>query len=63
MPAAIEYPIVQAGGIKAVAIATPGTILFASFLRAPIIQATPPKNAIITSQIVGEVRAIISWLA
>ena len=62
-PAAIEYPTVQTGGIRAVAIATPGTMLLASFFRAPIIPAKPPTNAITTSQIVGEVLVIISVLA
>ena len=40
-----------------------GTMLFASFFRAPITPATPPTKAITTSQIVGEVLAIISELA
>ena len=43
--------------------ATPGTILFASFCLAPIIPAVPPKIAMIASQIIGSVRAKISLLA
>ena len=43
--------------------ATPGTMLLASFCRAPIIPANPPTNAITTSQIVGEVLAIISVMS
>ncbi len=43
--------------------ATSGTMLLASFFRAPIILANPPLDAITTSQIVGEVLAIISVLA
>ncbi len=62
-PVAIEYPTVQTGGIRAVAMATPGTMLLASFFRAPIMPANPPTNAITTSQIVGEVLAIISVMS
>lgn len=50
-PFAIEYPQVHKGGIKAVAIATPGiTVFVLSSLVCPIIPASPPKNAINTSK-------------
>ena len=48
----------------AVAIATPGMILFNSPFRfRPMIPAVPPATAIITSNRVGEVRAISSDVA
>ena len=40
-------------GIKAVAMATPGIALLFSFLDPAIMPASPPKSAMITSQIVG----------
>ena len=52
----------QIGGIRAVAMATPGTILFASFFLEPMKPAIPPAIAMRTSQMVGEVRAINSLL-
>ena len=53
-PFAIEYPQVHKGGIKAVAIATPGiTVFVLSSLVCPMIPASPPKNAINTSKMLG----------
>ena len=54
---AMPKPAVQRGGIRAVAIATPGITLLFSMRVLPIIPANPPKTAISTSQIVGSVRA------
>ena len=54
---AIPYPQVQSGGIRAVAIATPGITFDFSFLVIPIIPANPPQEAIITSQTLGCVLA------
>ncbi len=42
-------PAVQSGGIKAVAIATPGIAFPFSFVAPATIPAKPPKNAIRTS--------------
>lgn len=53
-------PAVQIGGIKAVAIATPGIAAAAFVLEPATIPATPPKNATPTSSIVGFVLAKIS---
>ena len=51
----------QSGGISAVAIATPGMILFAlSLFVCPTIPAMPPADAIITSKNDGAVLAISS---
>ena len=61
LPFAIEYPQVHSGGIRAVAIATPGiTLLTLSSLVCPIIPASPPKKAMRTSKKVGPVLAISS---
>ena len=50
LPFAIAYPQVHNGGIKAVAIATPGiTVFVLSILVSPMIPASPPKNAMSTS--------------
>lgn len=49
----MPYPQVQSGGIKAVAIATPGITFDFSVRVIPMIPASPPHNAINTSQIVG----------
>lgn len=50
LPFAIAYPQVHNGGIKAVAIATPGiTVFVLSILVCPMIPASPPKNAMSTS--------------
>ena len=50
LPFAMAYPQVHNGGIRAVAIATPGITVFAlSILVCPMIPASPPKNAISTS--------------
>ena len=58
LPFAIEYPQVHNGGIRAVAIATPGITVFAlSSLVCPMIPASPPKNATSTSKNVGDVLA------
>jgi hypothetical protein len=48
---------VHSGGINAVAMATPGISVVGSFRVCPIMPAAPPKKAISTSQIVGDVRA------
>ena len=62
LPFAIENPQVQSGGIKAVAIATPGiTVFVLSSLVCPMIPAIPPKNAISTSKKVGDVLASNSY--
>ena len=64
LPFAIEYPQVHSGGIRAVAIATPGiTLLTLSSLVCPIIPASPPKKAMRTSK--KSVRFLLSvqWLA
>ena len=60
LPVAIPKPAVHNGGIKAVAIATPGITLLFSVLVIAIMPASPPKAAIKTSQIEGEVLAKIS---
>ena len=58
LPFAIENPQVHKGGIRAVAIATPGITVFTlSSLVCPMIPASPPKNAIRTSKNVGDVLA------
>jgi len=58
LPFAIEYPQVHSGGMRAVAIATPGITVFAlSCLVCPMIPASPPKKAMRTSKNVGEVLA------
>ena len=58
LPFAIENPQVQSGGIKAVAIATPGiTVFVLSSLVCPMIPAIPPKNANRTKKKVGDVLA------
>lgn len=64
LPFAIEYPQVHNGGIRAVAIATPGITVFTLSSRVcPIIPAIPPKKAISTSKNVGDVLASnCSWL-
>ena len=54
------YPTVHNGGIRAVAIATPGITLLVLVRVKPIIPAIPPVKAIITSHIVGLVLAKIS---
>ena len=53
LPLAIPYPAVQSGGIKAVAIATPGIALPLIFLVTATIPAPPPKIATRTSKNVG----------
>lgn len=58
LPFAIEYPQVHSGGIRAVAIATPGiTVVVLSCLVCPMIPAIPPKKAMSTSKKVGPVLA------
>ena len=58
-PVATPYPAVQSGGIRAVAMATPGTIVIAAFLlleALAIIPARPPKKAIKISKVCGLTR-------
>lgn len=55
----MPYPQVQSGGIKAVAIATPGITFDFSVRVISMIPAIPLHNAINTSQIVGWMRALI----
>ncbi len=50
-------PAVQSGGIKAVAIATPGIAFVCSWREMETIPAMPPNKAINTSNNVGKVRA------
>ena len=55
---AIPYPAVQRGGIKAVAMATPGiTVEVLSLRDWATMPAKPPNKAINTSHMVGDVRA------
>jgi hypothetical protein len=54
------YPVTQRGGIRAVAMATPGIVVLMSFLAIEMIPATPPKKAMRISSIVGSVLASIS---
>ena len=56
-PFAIPKPVVQMGGINAVAIAIPGNTLLASFLLTAIIPASPPNIAIKASKKVGCIHA------
>ena len=56
-PVAMPYPAVQRGGMRAVAIATPGMTFPPSLRVIPMMPASPPKTAIKTSQMVGDVRA------
>ena len=59
LPVPIPNPTVQSGGIKAVAMATPGMTLPMRWLRLlrATIPASPPHSAMPTSYMVGEVRA------
>ena len=57
---AIPNPETQSGGIKAVAIATPGIALDLSFCEPEIIPAIPPNKATAASKNVGAVRWLIS---
>lgn len=57
LPVAIPKPAVQSGGIKAVAIATPGSTFPFPFVARATMPAAPPHNAISTSYSVGDVRA------
>ncbi len=58
------YPAVQRGGMRAVAMATPGiTVDVRSFLDCATMPAKPPAVATSTSHTVGEVRARISLWA
>ena len=54
---ASPYPAVHRGGIRAVAMATPGITLPFCLLLMATMPASPPNRAIITSYMVGLVRA------
>src|SRR5574344_1265603 len=56
-PVAIAYPAVHSGGIRAVAIATPGRTLPLPLVHIATMPAAPPQKAISTSYKVGDVRA------
>ena len=60
LPEASPYPVTHSGGIKAVAIATPGKVTEISFLAIDIIPAMPPKIATNISKKVGRVLDCIS---
>ena len=59
-PFARANPVTQSGGMRAVAMATPGMALDLSFRDPEMMPAIPPKVAINTSSIVGFVLARIS---
>jgi hypothetical protein len=60
LPVAKPKPAVQSGGIRAVAIATPGITVGTSLRELATIPARPPKIATPTSRSVGVVRAVNS---